>query len=134
MKPPIALVVLAAGFASASLNCTALEDISYYSCADSTCDLMGTYKTGSLAQFGCASDNSTATDRWLWNYNGYYTKSTTQVENCTLNGREYPSTDVLPLCSKDTIVLNITDNAPLKPCVCHAAVPSGTPLASMFRV
>ncbi|KAF2841057.1 hypothetical protein M501DRAFT_1030239 [Patellaria atrata CBS 101060] len=115
----VAVAAFAIERASASLNCTALVDIDYYTCPDTNCDKAGTYKAGTMAQFGCAWDNSTATNRWLWNYNEFYTASTYEVKDCNLNGRPYNNTDVLPKCSQDIIVLEITNNAPLKPCVCH---------------
>ncbi|KAF2453124.1 hypothetical protein BDY21DRAFT_356584 [Lineolata rhizophorae] len=117
------LLVAAAPFlakrAAASLNCTATAPIDMYSCPDATCDMVGTIETGELAQFGCASDQAVEGERWMWNYNGYYTKSTTTVEGCNLNGMPYDNTDVLPMCSEDTYVLELTDNAPLQPCPCH---------------
>ena len=34
--------------------------------------------------------------RWLYNWNGFYTKSTTDIKGCTFQGQTYQNTDGKP--------------------------------------
>ncbi|KAI5782086.1 hypothetical protein DFH27DRAFT_637632 [Peziza echinospora] len=114
MKFTLALLAVAAPLlVSASLNCTATAEVKYYTCPDANCHVQGIYKVGDLIQYGCAADGTVAPNRWLYNWNGFYTQSTTNIKGCTFQGQTYQNTDVLPFCKDDPYVPTPA------PCVCQ---------------
>ncbi|KAF2466359.1 uncharacterized protein BDR25DRAFT_317748 [Lindgomyces ingoldianus] len=90
----------------ASLNCTLTAPLKINCCPNKASEEVKTYPIGHMIMLGCASDDTTD-GRWFWNYNGLYTPTTKDVTGCVLGNRTYPSTDVLPACSKDQFVLDL---------------------------